>query len=916
MEERILEVFRVRKKDVLFADAIADIILNEDYEGDIERASEAVSGGKTGESDIGGAAREDRFSEEIVSAIKHLTGSGRLMMSKSGRVGLPEAFGFVLGTILINDKGYGFFRPTGGGSDRKLDVFVRKSEMKGALHRDTVLVRMRRTSRGDAAEIDRIVRRATEVFVGTFEGSEVIPNDRKVYRSLLAVENPAGAKPGDVVAARVISWNNDRRPIRCRITEVLGKPGDRGIDILAVAKQFELEADFPREVLDEAEKLSREMPLGRRADFRHLPTVTIDGADAKDIDDAISLEIFGNSYSGNPLCGSLMFGNSSCADADAGVSCADGICGSRMHESSDCKSDAGTCGARNDGAGNAHGVKRDESNAPEGGLAYRLYVHIADVSHYVRPGTELDREARKRGTSVYLLDRVIPMLPKRLSNDLCSLNAGEDRYALTCVLDYGRDGRLIGHDIVKSLIRVDARLDYESVSRQLEAWRGGEGSRCAVESCDAPTDSESRKGCEHGVERGVEHIGEQTSDGAVQWSDFMPMLAAMANLSARMRQARSDRGAVDFDFPEPQIHLDERGVPTEIVRRERDIASLIIEDFMLAANEAIAEHFYWLEIPFVYRVHEAPSPDKIEDLRRYVRNFGLVLKGRDDSAGISKLIREIRGTPYETAVAREALRSMMQARYCEENLGHFGLKAKYYCHFTAPIRRYPDLFVHRIIGDHLAGSGRADEDAEVSASRISLDACAEAAELSGICEQNAESAERKVVAMKMAEYMESHIGEEFEGMISSVMSYGIFVQLDNLVEGLVHVTLMPDDEYEFDEERRTLTGIFSGEVFAVGDRVEVLVASSNRLTGKVDFSLIAEVPTARRGRGVRPAHGGGFRAGRDGKERETDSVARPSRRQKSKTRRNAPTTPKKATKKPKHGEKKAKHGGTKRKKGR
>lgn len=814
MEEKILELFRERAKDMLFADAVADAVLKEYYDGVYPMRTPDAS-----------ASSEDLFFEEVASAIKHLVASGRLMMSKSGRVGLPEAFGYMLGVILINDKGYGFFRPVGGGSDRKKDVFVRKSDMKGALHRDTVLVKVKHSFRGAEAEIVKIIKRATETFVGTFEGREIIPNDRKIYRSLVVAENLCGAKSGDVVMVRVLSWGDGTRSIRCGITEVLGRPGDKGIDILAVAKQFGLEAAFPDEVLREAEALSREMPVGSRRDFRALPTVTIDGADAKDIDDAISLEVVGASGAESEEV--------------------------RETANADEKTDANKI----------EGANRAKKTAKT--LKYRLYVHIADVSHYVTPGSELDQEALRRGTSSYLLDRVIPMLPTRLSNDLCSLNAGEDRYALTCVMDCDADGEIVSHEIVKSVINVDARLEYGGVTAFLE---------------------------------GVKDFGQDASREAEvkKCLPFSGMLRAMAELSNLFRKRRTVRGAIDFDFPEAVIKLDEDGFPTDILKRERDIASLLIEDFMLAANETVAEHYYWLELPFVYRVHEAPSPDKIEELKRYISFFGVTLKGKNENTGIAKLIQDIKGEQFEMAVSREALRSMMQARYSEECLGHFGLAAKYYTHFTAPIRRYPDLFVHRLISQYLQGdTGGFTADSDLPDSdasdfrvtnavhrsddshkyMISEEDCKMVAELSSECERNAESAERKVEAMKMAEYMEEHIGELFEGTVSGVTSYGIFVQLDNLVEGLVHVTLMPDDEYEYDEERLTLTGTQSGEVFAVGDRAEVLVAAANAETGKVDFSLVTDFNLHKksrrsRGRDYKTKNTGKNTGNGEGKKRE------------------------------------------------
>lgn len=751
MEERILEYFKDKPKEVLFADEIAAVIAEQDM--------------LKSEADVA------EMEEKLMRSIKNLASSGRLIISKHGRVGLPSAFGLRLGEVLIGDRGYAFFRPLGAKSDRKDDVFISKSKMRGALHRDTVLVKVEKNRRGTEALIERIVRRAADTFVGTFSGSEIVPNDRKLYRKLVAASNPAGAVPGDVVSVKVVSWNDEDRPIRVDVLEVLGKVGDKGLDILTVAKQYGLEAEFPREVVEEAGALSDVVSVDGRRDYRGLPTVTIDGADAKDIDDAISLEM-------------VRAGGDGACDRGVGEKC----------------------------------YKN---------LTYRLYVHIADVSHYVRPGTALDDEAFKRGTSAYLLDRVIPMLPERLSNDLCSLNAGADRYALTCMMDFDAGGAMTAYDIAKSVINVDARLEYGGVSEFLSAVNGA----------NAGVNLDADKSAEQNSNQSAE---QSASGEALKCAPFAEMLAAMAELSGKIRARRMERGAVDFDFPEAQIQLDDDGFPVAIEKRVRDAASLIIEDFMLAANEAVAEHYYWLEKPFVYRVHESPTPERIEQLKRYTGFFGIRLKGKDENVGIAQLIDDIKGTPYEAAVAREALRSMMQARYCEDNLGHFGLASKYYCHFTAPIRRYPDLFIHRVISANLFADSQPEGSYNVDAGLVDRNMCIKVAEQSSDREQNAENAERKVTAMKMAEYMEGHIGELFEGVISSVVSYGIYVQLDNLVEGLVHISLMPPDDYDFDEERHTLAGISRREVYRIGDRVEVLVAAANELTGKVDFSLVAD----------------------------------------------------------------------------
>ncbi len=698
----------------------------------------------------------DAFFRQLSFDAKDLISSGDIMVSKKGKIGMPEAFGLMRGTMLVNEKGYGFFRPSG--EDRGADIFVRKDKMLGAMNGDIVLVRKWHTNRGVEAEVKHIAKRSSEMFIGILKGNEVVPKDAKIYRKLILAENAISAKEGDVLMVEPISWTNDKRPIRCRAVEVLGQQGDKGIDILEVAMRFGLYKEFDRAVLDEANALSEEITTEGRLDLRELETVTIDGADAKDIDDAISI-----------------------MDLSTGA----GDVADRTSESTDGKQ-----------------------------AAYRLYVHIADVSHYVTKDSVLDEEAVKRGTSAYLLDRVVPMLPERLSNNLCSLNEEVERYAITCSMDYSADGELLAHEISKSVIKVDHHLTYLEVTEYLV--------NAGVLSEESFDKSNYRP------------INEDTLQKCVKCGKA---LQDMYRLSRILRELRMKRGAIDFSFPEPSVVLNEEGLAVDVVTRARTSASEIIEDFMLAANETVAEHFYWLEKPFVYRVHESPNKDKVEHLRKYLTFFGFKLKGKDDNVGIANLIKEIKNTKYESAISMATLRSLMQAKYCEENLGHFGLKAKFYCHFTAPIRRYPDLVVHRIISNYLAESGDFVKD---TSKGLDIDYCREVAQNSSQREQNAEQAERTVTAMKMAEFMQAHIGETFDGTISSVTNYGFFVTLDNLVDGLVHVTRLPKDSYEFNEERLSLVGSRTGVVYTIGDRVEVTVSAASSESGRVDLSMIPD----------------------------------------------------------------------------
>lgn len=660
--------------------------------------------------DVKGEVFDDKMVEE---AIADLIRDGNLIQTKRGRLGHPRAFGMVLATMKMNERGFGFARV----SKEQPDFFVYEGNLGGALDMDTVLVRPFQRRGKKEAEVIRIVKRFTSRFVGVYDGfGGIDPDDPKVYCDFkIKKENSFGARKGEKVVIHVTDWNDDNdRGVYANIVEVLGKPGDVGLDILSIAKRFGLDTAFPADVIEEAQTLESAIDPEGREDFRDNVIFTIDGADAKDLDDAIHIRELDNGY--------------------------------------------------------------------------ELGVHIADVSHYVIEGSEIDEEAERRGTSVYLLDRVIPMLPERLSNDLCSLNPNEDKYALSAIMIFDKDANLIKHRIVNSIIRSSARLNYEEVSDYLE---------------------------------GV------SNPYVARISDYYTDLRLMLDLALKLRAKRQKRGAVDFDFPEPKIILAENGVPTDIIKEDRRIGNILIEEFMLIANETVAEHFFWLEKPFIYRVHESPDKDRVAALKRQLDFFGIKFKftGEIKPSQIAKLIEEIKGSKYAGQVSKMALRSMMQARYSNENLGHFGLAAKYYCHFTSPIRRYPDLFIHRVIKDGYKSLAFLEENV------------AKIAENASDRERNAENTERVVEATKMAEYMLFHLGERFEGTISSVTNFGFFVELDNLVDGLVHINSL-NGKFEFDDQLLKLVGLGSKKTYSIGDRVLIEVVDAEPETGKIDFELV------------------------------------------------------------------------------
>ncbi len=571
--------------------------------------------------------------------------------------------------------------------------------------------------------------------VGTVEKSDsfgfLIPDNRKITKDIfIPIECMKNAVTGDKAIAQIKKYGSSKRNPEGKIIEILGHEGEKGVDVLSVAKSYELPMEFPEKVMNQAEKIKTELNEGDffgRMDLRDWTMVTIDGEDAKDLDDAVSLT--------------------------------------------------------------------------KEGEFYRLGVHIADVSNYVQYNSALDREALKRGTSVYLVDRVIPMLPKKLSNGICSLNAGEDRLALSCLMDIDKKGNVVGHKIAETVIHVTERMTYTNVNKILT------------------------------------HADEAVTK---KYQELVPMFFLMKELSEIVRKNRKKRGEIDFDFPESKVILDENGKPVDIYEYEHNSATDLIEDFMLLANETVAEEYYFNEIPFVYRTHEEPDSEKIESVFSMIRAGKIKVKKAKENVSpkeIQQVLKEIEGLECEPFFARLLLRSMKQAKYTTDCIGHFGLAARYYCHFTSPIRRYPDLQIHRIIKENLRS--RMTKEKKQHYKEILPDV----ASRSSMLERRAEEVERETVKMKKAEYMMAHIGEEFEGIISGVTEWGFYVELSNTIEGLVHVNLLTDDYYEYDREHYTLTGEDTGKVYKMGQKIRVKVSKADLATRTVDF-LPAKEKTA------------------------------------------------------------------------
>lgn len=670
--------------------------------------------------------QEDR--EKFENLINELIAEGRVFETKKGKLASPKDLQMATGTFIGHARGFGFVTPDAGGED----IFIPASETMGAMQKDRVLYKMlHKAEKGKKADgvIVRILERGQQRIVGTFEaGSKgygfVVADDKKIAKDIfISRENTKGAVTGHKVVVEITDYGEDRRNPEGKVIEILGHVNDPGVDVLSVIRRYELAVEFPEEVYAEIEHLGTEVAEADkkgREDLRGLLTITIDGADAKDLDDAVSLKRLGN-------------GN------------------------------------------------------------FELGVHIADVSHYVRENTALDKEAYARGTSVYLVDRVIPMLPHKLSNGICSLNPHVDRLALSCLMEVNGRGEVVSHRILESVINSDYRMTYTAVREILE-----DGTPALLE----------------------------------RYAEILPMLEDMEELRQILGEKRRKRGSVNFDLPESKIILDENGKPIDIKPYEKSIATNMIEEFMLVCNETIAENSFWQEMPFMYRSHQEPDEEKLEKMEQFLRGFGYYLRKKDGEIHpreLQKVLQKAEETDEERIITRMVLRSMMQARYTAENGGHFGLAAKYYCHFTSPIRRYPDLEIHRMIKKML--HGELDEKASAYYRRKMPDWAKHCSKQ----ERVAEDAERDTDALKKVEFMEDKVGQIYEGIISGVTNWGIYVELPNTIEGMVALSQMDDDYYEFDEKKMLVFGKRTKKSYRLGDKVVVSVAKVDRMMGTIDF---------------------------------------------------------------------------------
>ncbi|SCP95411.1 ribonuclease R [Anaerobium acetethylicum] len=671
--------------------------------------------------------KEDRNDLRLV--LDALLAEGKIEVSKKGK--FTKAEGVVLsGVYEGHPKGFGFV--TIEGMDE--DVFIPESASNGALHKDTVQVAITPAKGGKRQEgtVVKILSHGMNEVVGTFQRNKnfgfVVTDNLKFARDIFVpLERSKGAVTGHKVVVEITDFGSSTKKPEGKVREIIGHINDPGTDIMSIVRGYELPTEFPEKVMNQAENAPGEVStadMAGRMDIRDWPTVTIDGEDAKDLDDAITISKENNTYT--------------------------------------------------------------------------LGVHIADVTNYVQEKSALDVEALNRGTSVYLVDRVIPMLPHTLSNGICSLNQGVDRLALSCIMTIDEKGTVTGHKIAETVINVDRRMTYTSVKKIVE---------------------------------------DRDSEELQEYEPLVPMFDLMEELARILREKRRKRGSIDFDFPESKIVLDAEGRPIEVKAYERNSATKIIEDFMLIANETVAQDFFWQEMPFVYRTHDNPDPERIQQLGMFINNFGYSIKITKDEIHpkeLQKLLVQIEDTPEEPLISRLTLRSMKQAKYTTVSTGHFGLATKYYCHFTSPIRRYPDLQIHRIIKETLRG--------KMSEKRLQhYEAILpEVAKHASETERRAEEAERETNKLKKVEFMETHIGEVFEGVISGITNWGIYVELPNTIEGMVHVTSLRDDYYNYDEKSYEMVGERNHKSYKLGQKVKIEVTGADKLQRTIDFEMARE----------------------------------------------------------------------------
>lgn len=669
---------------------------------------------------------------DFLEVLSNLESNFKIQKNRKNKYRLVEKT-YYDGIYRKNQKGFGFVRL----ADQEDEIYIAKENSLNALNGDRVLIEiLEQGSKVKSAEakVVKILKHEKDTIVGIFQNSKnfgfVVPDDRNFGTDIFIAKKDMGkARNSHKVLVKITKYPQNGKKAEGKIIEVLGNVNEAGVDMLSLIKEYKLPSTFPESVVQEAKTLGNEVDkkeIPHRVDFRNREIFTIDGEDAKDLDDAVRVE------------------------------------------------------------------KLENGN-------YKLEVHIADVGYYVKENSLLDQEALVRGTSVYMLGRVIPMLPRELSNGICSLNAGVDRFTLSCLMEIDTKGNVISSEIVKGIINVTKRMSYKDIQAILD---------------------------------------ETNEEIMEKYQNYIPQFKLMEELAYILKNKRVEQGYLNLDIPESKIDLDIDGKVTNISKYETTFANEIIEQFMLIANETVAEKFYWLEAPFVYRVHEDPDFEKIQELNKFLFNFGLKIKANKDNIypkEFSKILEEVKGKEEEKVVSNLVLRTLKVATYEAENKGHFGIASKYYCHFTSPIRRYPDLFIHRVISKYLASNYDVSEKWIEEHKKQAEERAKQSSER----EKIATKVEREAQDLKKAEYMEKRIGEEYEGIVSSVTSFGIFVELESTVEGLIRFEDLGDEYFIYDEDRKRLIGEKTNKTYKIGDKVTIRVKNASKLLRQIDFELVS-----------------------------------------------------------------------------
>lgn len=692
----------------------------------------------------------------FIEVLNHLEEEYKIQKNRKSKYSLVAQGKYLTGILRLNEKGFGFVKIEG----REQEIYISKNNTKGALNGDKVLIEMldsKDESNHEEGRIVKILAREKDSLVGVFTKSRnygfVVPDDRKFGTDIyISKKNMGKARNNSKVLVQITKYPEKGKNAEGKVIEVLGNINEAGVDMLSLIKEYNLPYEFPEKVVEEAKSIKKEISkkdIPNRLDLREEEIFTIDGEDAKDLDDAVQVK------------------------------------------------------------------KLENGN-------YELGVHIADVSYYVTEKSALDKEALLRGTSIYMLDRVIPMLPRELSNGICSLNEGKDRFCLSVIMEIDKEGQVVSSDIQKSIINVTRRMNYSDVAILLKYAN-------KEEQKEEITDITKAKEKIKMLEKELEVVK--------KYKPFIEHFQRMEELAHILKKRREKQGSLNLDLPETKIVLDEDGFAIDVKKYELSFANEIIEQFMLTANETVAERFYWLEAPFIYRVHEVPDQEKIDELNKFLYNFGYKIKGSKDNIhpkAFAEVLDDIVGKEEERVISTLILRTLKVARYESQNKGHFGIASNYYCHFTSPIRRYPDLFIHRMISYYIEKGYNVEdnwkEEYREKATKF--------AEQSSEREKIAQKVERDSIDIKKAEYMQDKIGEEYIGIVSSITSFGMFVELENTVEGLIRFDDLGDDYFIYDENKKTLLGERTKVIYKIGDKVKIRVKSANKILRQIDFEIV------------------------------------------------------------------------------